>query len=86
MIRCPKQWVLLDYNVMKSWMFSMTNTLVINKVAKNNFSCNVLCFHNLKHNMLNQLMELNAFATKVLFQFFPPIYCLPHFYFIKHIW
>jgi hypothetical protein len=86
MIKCLKQQVLFDYNIMKSWISSMTNTLVINQVAKENFSCNVLHFGTLKQKMLNQPMELNVIATKVLLRFLSPVCCLPHPYFIKHIW
>jgi len=51
-------------------MSSMTNTLVINQVTKDNFFSNVLHFRTLKRKMLNQPMELNVIVTKVLLRFF----------------
>jgi hypothetical protein len=48
----------------------MTNTLIINQITKEYFFCHVLHFCTLKRKMLNQPMELNAIATKVLSQIF----------------
>jgi hypothetical protein len=60
---CFKQQVLFYYNIIKSWMSSMTNTLIINQVTKDKFFCNVLHFRTLKQ-MLNQPIKLNAVAIK----------------------